>query len=324
MGANTETTKNVVLISDDSFAGYAMIMLCSLFENNNYPIKVFVLTDELSEENTELFITLSKKYNNSLEILHPGRILREVYGIDINDLPANRWNPIVYYKLTIPLILPREVGRCLFLDVDLIVNDQILELFNYKLEDHMVIAACDDNGWSRKHASRLGLPMGSYYINSGVMLCDVDKWRLMEQQDSVINTVKKNAPVLHNEQDVIALYFKNNITLLPIKWNMTTFYYRREPLIDPIFKDELSSSKKHPSIIHFCDHIKPWFSDCDHPFGYLYKKYYLKYCAVCDITPREFERFYGEHNTIQRFRYSIRLLLNRYNIRKDPYYLTLE
>ena len=116
-----------------------------------------------------------------------------------------------------------------------------------------------------------------------------------------------------NEQDVLACYFQNKIALLPIRWNMTTFYFFRSPKIFDKYLSELNVSKRSPGIIHFAAPIKPWFKDCQHPYRKLYSKYLkLTPWKGCGFSIYEQLTLWG------RIKKIIRNYLNNLGILKDP------
>lgn len=194
---------------------------------------------------------------------------------EFSELPVGQWNAIMYIKLLIPQLLPSDTDRCLFLDVDMIINTDIAPLYNIVL-DGAIIAAAEDMPDCIKYKQRLGLNQTDNYINSGVVVCDLSKWRELEKKRPIINFTQSVSKIITNEQDVIALYFKGNIKILPIKWNMTTFYFMRKPKIFDKYLPQLKEAKKHPGIIHFACPIKPWFKDCQHPYKNLYKLFLKK------------------------------------------------
>lgn len=165
----------------------------------------------------------------------------------------------------------------------MIVHDDIKPLYSWNLEDK-VIAAAEDIPDCLSFKSRLGLEPSDVCINSGVMVCDLIKWRKIEHALPIMEYASKIIGKIVNEQDVLACYFQNKIALLPIRWNMTTFYFFRSPKIFDKYLPELHVSKCNPGIIHFAAPIKPWFKDCQHPYRWSYKKY-LK------LTPWKGSRF---------------------------------
>lgn len=299
---------NIVCVSDEAYIQHAAVMLCSLFETNrSKAFCIYLLTTNISNETEQKLIKLCGHYDSELYVC--------LCSIDsIADLPVGQWNVIMYLKLFIPQILPDTVERCLFLDVDMIVNADISELYEMELGD-CILAAAEDIPDCLLHKQRLGMADDNLYINSGVMVCDVIRWRAEESRRPIFDFVRSISHKILNEQDVVALYFKNNIKCLPIRWNMVTFYFNRVPKIFPKYLSELPEAKRHPGIIHFAAPIKPWYRDSQHPYAYLYKKY-LRLTSW-----RDYKFPYGENLTARkRINRSIRNILNRIGIIKDSGY----
>ena len=119
---------------------------------------------------------------------------------------------------------------------------------------------------------------------------------------------------------MIALYFRGMLKILPIRWNMVTFYFNRIPKIFPKYLPELQKAKRYPAIIHFAAPIKPWFRDSQHPYAYLYKKYLRIYAKTVGIKVN-LHFPYGEKLTPRkRFNKNIRNLFNRIGIIRDAGY----
>lgn len=283
-------------------------MLCSLFENNtNKDFNIYLLTTGIKETTENRLQNLCKQYHAKL-------ICKPYSTNELLNLPVGQWNTIMYLKLLIPQLLPNDVDRCLFLDVDMIINADIKPLYNINLND-AIIAAVEDMPDCIKIKDRLGLKQKDAYINSGVMVCDLKKWRELEKKRPIIDFTKSVSNIITNEQDVIALYFKRIILFLPIKWNMTTFYFMRKPKIFEKYLPELKEARKNPGVIHFACPIKPWFKDCQHPYKRLYKLYLKK-------TPWKDYKFpIFENMTIWgRTKRNIRNRLNRVGLIKDELY----
>lgn len=72
----------------------------------------------------------------------------------------------MYLKLLIPQRLPNDTARCLFLDVDIIINSDIDPLYTMDL-NNAILAAAEDIPDCIMHKNRLGLDSNEKYINSG-------------------------------------------------------------------------------------------------------------------------------------------------------------
>lgn len=259
---------NIVCVSDEGYSQHAAVMLCSLFETNKQKhFHIYFLTISLSDVTKQRLNSLCSKYKSTISFYY-------LSTDELSDLPVGQWNTIMYFKLFMPYVLPKSENRCLFLDVDMIINADINELYNTNLHGK-AFAAAEDIPDCIIHKQRLGLSSKDVYINSGVMVCNLTEWRKRYSSDDIFTYTRKISDIIMNEQDVLALYFKNSIEILPIKWNMVTFYFEREPRIFEKYKSELKKARLNPGILHFACPIKPWYKDCQHPYKYLYKKYLL-------------------------------------------------
>lgn len=281
-------TYNIVCIADEAYAQHTAVMLASLFVHNRDKLfRVFLMTYTMSSETKGRLAEVVGGHGE----LH---ILEDDYkesGIDAlrTETTDKVWNPIMYLKLLIPQKLPQDVERFLFLDVDMVINHDIDELYRTDLEGN-IVAACDDYKFQAAHRQRLGLKNDELYVNSGVMVIDLKAWREKECRCPMIDFLETYKEVLNNDQDGFAIYFRGQIMLLPNKWNVTTFYFEQEPRIMPQYLPEVEELRRNPYIIHFCEPIKPWYRDCKHPYHHLYRKYLLmtpwrEYRFPCFVSP---------------------------------------
>ena len=316
-------TMNIVIVSDDNYVQHAGVMLTSLFETNSeHHFRVFLLTDGISDENKDRINRLCGAYGNLIEIHIPEKELFDNGGIDIKSLNSGIWNPMIYYKLFIPRILPDDVDRCLFLDVDMVVADDISPLYNADLNPGNVIAAVEDVISCLQRKEALGMDISQPYINSGVMVCDVDLWRRLENEKPIFDFVKEWSDRIINEQDVIAVYFGGRIKLLPLRWNMVGCNYLRQRFVFPKYYSELTEARRHPAIHHFCTLIQPWYADSPHPYRKLYLDYLKKYPSVSDEPiSLNFPYKKTKKTGMQRLRNRIGRILNLFDIIRQPGYV---
>lgn len=306
---------NIVIAANEGYVQHAAVMLCSLFETNrNKQFDIYLLTDGITDTSENRLQEMCHKYSSRLIVKQPETELGKSLGINLKDLPVGQWHTMMYYKLFMPVMLPPQCDRCLFLDVDMVINDDIAPLYNWELNGS-IIAAAEDIPDCVEIKKRLNLKQADAYINSGVMVCDLAAWRKVESAHPVFEFVKKVSSIITNEQDVIAMYFKSKLSFLPIRWNMTTFYFMRVPKIFDKYLSELSDAKRNPGIIHFAAPIKPWFKDCIHPYKNLYKKYLAK-TDWKDFKFNNWEKLTPR----QRLNKYIKNTLNHFGILQDGLY----
>ena len=304
--------KNIVFITDDNYCQHAAVMLESLLQTNGECQFVFYcLSFSLKLGNKEKLSAICNKGSKIIfiEIKDDLGFLKKLEtGADIKQ-----WNPIMYLKCFMHLLLPISVDRLLFLDVDMVINHDIGELYKIDLKEN-IIAGVEDWKYSYLHKRRIGLDENGNYINSGVMIIDVTKWRDLEEKCRMENFLLANKDIIINDQDALALYFKDKIAYIDQRWNVTSYWFEKKPRILDKYLGQLDDIRRNPYIIHFCEPIKPWFKECRHPYAYLYKKYLR-------LTPWSNYLYptCGSHFGKPAWRYLVKQWLNDIGLRNDDW-----
>lgn len=173
-----------------------------------------------------------------------------------------------YYRLLIPDLLPRHYHRALYLDIDIIVQSDLAELFQIDMHDHylagVIAAGSVLNPEVQAYHAEIGLKDNSNYINAGITLWNLDKMRAKEGLiDELVRLSKNNYPM--QDQDVVNLAFAKEIEILPLKFNYVTKYSKvlldRAPEYVAIYgEDKIQEALQHAHILHFAGADKPWNS----------------------------------------------------------------
>ena len=304
---------NVVCIANDDYAQHAGVMLSSLLAHTSCPCQIFLLTDSLTNNNKKRLEDIVKQHSESTISFIENKSTEWNFSEFSIGENIKKWNPIMYMKLFLPSLLPNTIDRVLFLDVDLVINTDIKPLYEMDLSK-CIIAAAEDWKYSYFHKERLNLPPEAHYINSGVMLVNLNQWRKLNQQFPIKQFMIDNKESIINDQDAFALYFQDKIQYISQQWNVTTYYFERKPRIYEKYLPLVNNIRKNPYIIHFCEPIKPWFKECRHPYRKLYKKYLKQ-------TPWRNYKFpsCGLHFGKPAWRYVVKHWLNQCNLRHDDW-----
>ncbi len=182
--------------------------------------------------------------------LHPGLIGAVRERVEVVQVPL----PNV--SLRLPERYPREAlapvfldqvldeERILFLDCDLLVMDDLQELWNTELAEHALAAAQDCA--HPYHAD------GSSYFNCGVLLLDLNRWRRDNTGQRVLRLIHTTpCPLLH--QSALNELYKNDWAELSPRWNLIAGLCGR-----PFTPPRLVEAVKDPGIAHFAGRFKPW------------------------------------------------------------------
>ena len=180
----------------------------------------------------------------------------------------------------------------LYLDGDLIVEQDLGELYSENLGD-CYVAAVEDSGtlyWKNQYHNSV-----EHYFNSGVMLLNVKKMREENIKDILIETKKNISDSSLMDQNIFNLIFDGKVKPLPVsynflplsldrageKWNIDSL--NKKYKTDYKTKSELISNA---SIIHFSSKDKPWKEPCA-ALAYKWRHYYLSLNGDNSIEHKE-------------------------------------
>lgn len=187
---------NVVTALNKKYLLYTGVMLTSLCINNKRPIRAFLLHNELDEEDVRCLKESLAAFD--AEIV-PIKVQAELFD---ERLPRNmQWSVETYYRLLMLDILPEDVTRLLYIDVDIIINKSLEEIYKMDFgEDEYEIFAADD-ACGEKTLEKFGVkqqqmfePMlreGYRYFNAGFMLMNIEKMRKKYNFQTYVNAIEE-------------------------------------------------------------------------------------------------------------------------------------
>lgn len=281
--ANSPTVK-VVFGADKSYIAHLAVALCSLFDNNrDLALDVYVLNSDIDPSSWRKIQGIAERYGQNLIDLKVSE--RDLEGLVLNW----HFTLATYYRVLISKELP--IDRVLYLDVDVVVNGSIAELYRTDLGDTFLAAVQEPN--FDRHA-QLEMSREAKYFNAGMMLINLDKWRSERLTERVIELVKrKPEAMVFSDQCGINSIVNGRWKEVDPKFNLVHSYAGDNiSEYTGMFPDNvLANARKHPVIIHFSGGSKPWHFNRKHPYRYLYWKYRRK-------TP--FRRYFSEDLTVSR------------------------
>ncbi len=176
---------------------------------------------------------------------------------------------VTYYRLLIPDLLLNE-DKCLYLDSDVVVSEDLSSLYNTDICNYLLAGvyalAYHLKESNDTYCKKVGLPDTSNYVNAGVLLMNLKKMREQNCTKKMMGLVSANLP--SQDQDIINRICYGQIKKLPFRYNVQTKYYKDELSIYSMCyeKEEIEESWRNPAIIHYADWKKPWtYIDC--PFA---------------------------------------------------------
>lgn len=220
-------TLNIIVNFDNNFINMAIVFFVSMMKNASTSVnyKVYILTDNLSKSNFEKLNYNLKDYNNiKFEIIDLNNMLNK-YSFS----RAWRSNTIVNYcRLFIPELFP-DFDKVLYLDVDMIVNRNIEELYNIEIDKECYIAAVSGyatrgmpSKGDEEHIKKIipDLNNMELYFNDGMFLINLKKIREegFYNRDLILKMCAQE--LLFADQDILNIIYHGKVHYLDVRWNV--------------------------------------------------------------------------------------------------------
>jgi len=190
--------------------------------------------------------------------IHP--VLVEEAAVD--GFPeSDRYPRQIYYRLLAPLLLPKELDRILYLDVDLMVINPVQELYETDFEGRWYVASTHVKAFLTKfNQMRLGVGTDVPYINTGVMLLNLKELRNHVTIEQIQETAhRKMHTFLLPDQDLLAVKHGDRIKLVDsMKYNLSDRMLSLHNANPKHEKLDLKWVQENAVIIHYYGRNKPW------------------------------------------------------------------
>lgn len=263
----------IALCHDENYAPYGSVVMSSVMGHNpSVDITFHILHTDLSSEKCLVIKYWVESHPNKSVKFY--RMRKENFA----DFPIDE-HTYLDYGAYIRLFLGEclaDIDKVLYLDCDIIVNGSLDSLWDTDINGYAVAGVRDRiNDYIRVY-NRLQYPLSDGYINSGVMLINLKKWRDDSFFDKAKTAAKMSPKILMNhDQDLINMIYHGQIKMLPFKYNLLEYYLYTEDWLymDRKYYAEIIEACKSPTIIHFCMPQKPWHYECINPYKELYYKY---------------------------------------------------
>ena len=266
---------HIVYASDDKFAEILGVSLVSLYENSKdmENIFVYVLDSGINKGNKDRLLTICRDYKRTDIQFIPAKDINKKLEMKVS---TDRGSLSQYARLFVSSDLPENLGRVLYLDCDIIIKRSICELWNLDLQGKTIGALMD--AFSKYYRANIDLEEHDIMFNSGVMLIDLDKWKVQKIEEKLMKFIsRKNGWIQQGDQGALnAVLSKDTCCIEPRFNSVTIFYdftykemmiYRRPP--EFYTEEKIYEAVEKPMLIHFTTSFKslrPWIKGCRHRY----------------------------------------------------------
>ena len=240
---------------DENYAPYLSTALASLIDHTSekYQYNLHVVYHNLTRRSLRKLQKLNVGHEENVNIIaiEMQETLSGISDRKSTQLKADYFTPTIYYRIFLPEMFP-QYDKGLYLDSDIIVNDDVAKLFETDLKGNL-IAACVDMStqgnplFCKYFDDAVGIQHDRYF-NSGVLVIDFEKFREEEFCEHFLYLLNKyDFDTVAPDQDYLNAMCVGRVKYLDIAWNaMPT------PDHHPM---------KDPKIVHYNLFFKPWHYD---------------------------------------------------------------
>lgn len=260
---DTPETITLITICDNQFVVLMAALLKSIEINHQSEenINVYIVNDGISKKNTDKLIrSLSTGKLNIIWKTMEEAIPQDLkIPLDSTTFPAN-----TYARICIPHFIPEEVTKAIYLDVDMILLEDISNLWKIDIGNFPIAAVSDrsevvSSPWGGiKNYKQLGLHPKSKYFNSGMFILNPPMWRKLEISKKTFKCAEDNLLFVNfADQYSLNVVFNENWYELDRRWNSYS-----------------QNSEPNPYLIHFTG-IKPIYKGYD--LNVVYRDIFFEY-----------------------------------------------
>ena len=219
------------------YTKYLATAIYSVLKNTETKVVIHVICDEtLPDDYKNRLVAIVEKFNAEIHFYNIGEL-----KFDLDEAKYKRLTIGTLYRLKLMDMLPKEIDKVIQLDVDIVANMNLGELYLVNLEDKY-LAAVVDRTPSRKSIVESGELPKDEYINVGIVVWDLKKIR--EEGIDLFNESIKffdNHPnVRIPDEEAVNIIFRDKIKYLSCDYNFPSVESRR---------NETEVGRK---VYHFC------------------------------------------------------------------------
>ena len=234
----------IAFASDNNYVKYLSVAIISLTDNmsKDYNYDIVILEDKIKDKSKLLLLEQVKDFKNvSLRFIDINRYFDKYKNVEFYTLENISYiTKSMYSRFFIPKIF-YNYNKVLYLDVDTLINDNLVELYQTDLENYLIAGAIHIennptfNYFNReitiKESNRLQKLYNIknysnfFYINSGVILYNIYNCNKYNFTEKNIKFIKLHDNALYPDQDAINKICYNKIYYIDQAYNFNSIFF---------------------------------------------------------------------------------------------------
>jgi len=245
---------------NDNFIKGLLSLVVSLCKNNPGHHDFYVAYASINDKNKEYILKNTKPFNVTVNFVFIDK--NNYFNNDVFKISGRYfWESMI--RLLPQIILPSDVKKALYLDVDIVINGSLEKFYNTDISNHSIaaIVAKRDGSGNEYYDMNAGvynlikIDLGDdLYFNAGVFLANIDYFRKNITEQTYIDVANKHKEdLVFADQCLMNIVFKDTaLKIIDMRYNCCFACYT------PIPHKEYKWLKKNVICMHYIANPKPW------------------------------------------------------------------
>lgn len=218
----------------DDYNRHAGVTLLSFLDHCSLPVTAHILYDEKLSVGKEAGVKFNKQCYQEIadrygcELVYHHVELPE--WVDNSPIFKKAWSPGAMMRLYLPELLP-NADKVIYLDCDIVVRTNIVDLWNIPLGSKYLAACLDgaivnESPWNRKRLYwNVGIILEKYF-NSGVLVLNLKELRGLTESfsDILLSYYKEHSNLPYPDQDLLNWFCRGDYVLLDEKYDVFSWW----------------------------------------------------------------------------------------------------
>jgi lipopolysaccharide biosynthesis glycosyltransferase len=264
--------RTIYTAADGNYFLQAQVLLLSLVRTQHSPTTLMVFGNNWSPREIK-----------RLKGIQSDLVSVEIQSVDTEKFSsirlASKFPLATAYNVLAPQYLIATSGRALYVDADVVVTEDLSPLFDTEMKSPVAAVLDAHIGWVSSPSMwrpwrEEGMEALTPYLNTGVMLIDLDAWRSNNLTQRILEILAKyDLPCV--DQDAINIVLRGQFDQLKPRYKLMPYHYLQTfRYVDAMETDDaINTALTDPAIVHFHRSFlgKPWTYGAIHPATKLWR-----------------------------------------------------
>ncbi|UOQ76167.1 glycosyltransferase family 8 protein [Hymenobacter sp. 5516J-16] len=258
-------TVHLAIAFDEGYLTPAYVLLTSIFLHNaGQQIAIHAIASDVPASDKEAMAAYVRQQGGQIHFYELDADITKNFPV-----PDKRevWLTLAtYYRLFFAQLVPADIERLLYLDIDSLVVGSLAEIYQADIGSAVIGAVTEAEMPLR---TELGIHRLEDYFNAGILLMHLPRWREQHTTEQIMQIIAAHPEKLeYCDQDALNMHFRGSWHRLDSRYNLMKAYIPHD-----LAKRDYRRFLTDKVIIHYNGRNKPWHRACENKLRFLYPEY---------------------------------------------------